>query len=476
MRVSEERIVIKRRANVTKRRFLSMFFPTLLVLLITIIVASCSPGQATLTPTGTATPTPGTTTTPTNPASESEVKTVKIGLLGSWTGAYAPGGLPHRMSIESGVKYWNEVKGGFTINGQKYKIELIEYDDRTDTKRAAAGITYLTDQHGIAMCLGPFSSPSTLAAQPIAEIRKCLIQSWAVADDATRTTMSYTWSWPAMGKVSGLTWASFMKQVLQCKTVAIITENVAYPLSVATGVLREWPKVGIDVIANETFESGIVDYSTIIARVRQKNPDVLFCNAVMGNNILLVRQIYQSGWKVLICGIGDLTTDDMFRANGPAANEIVSNSGLTYWAFKDGRVPDAAMETMGMDLKWYLECGDYFMDMWGDENMVRMIYGFNSVQGYIECMKKAGTTTDPVALRNAFEGLEWDSPQMHERALANHRMRLFVPMAVFYESNKADNFKLLGIATHTDDNQDNWVWTKVLEFPTVQEIRKTRGY
>ena len=104
-----------------KKRFLSLVTSLLFVLLVTAVIPSCSPQQTTPTPTpGQTTPTPGQTTTPTTPVSGGEeVKWIKIGSIGSWTGAYAPGGLPQEWGIRNATKVINEDENGFVVNGQR---------------------------------------------------------------------------------------------------------------------------------------------------------------------------------------------------------------------------------------------------------------------------------------------------------------------------------------------------------------------
>jgi len=298
---------------------------------------------------------------------EEEVKMLKMGLLGSWTGGYAPGGVPHRESVLAALEWFNTGDefapgGGFIVDGQRYKIELIEYDDRTDTKRAALGETYLIDQHDVKCIIGPFSSPSTLAAQPIGQQNRVLNTTWSVADDSTRPEMTYTFSHATMGKCSGLSESAFHKDVLEAKTVAIVTENEAYTQSVRKALLENWEKVGIEVVSDDVFEGTIKDFSTTIARARASDPDFLYVAGKMQSGILIVGQLYQSGWNVLKLGVTDFAQDDQFAVNGAAAEGIMCGWGFNYWAFKDDKVPQGAIDRMGADVDLVLRQGDYFID------------------------------------------------------------------------------------------------------------------
>jgi len=412
---------------------------------------------------------------------EEEVEWITMGLLGSWTGGYAPGGVPHRESVLAALEWINTEDefapgGGFIVDGQRYKIKLEEYDDRTDTKRAALGETYLIDQHNVKMIIGPFSSPSTLAAQPIGQQNQVLNTTWSVADDSTRPEMTYTWSHAMAGKCTGLSETSFHKQVLEAKTVAIITENEAYTQSVRAALVSNWEKIGIEVVSDEVFEGTVKDFSTVIARARKEDPDFVYVNGKMQSGILILGQLYQSGWNVLKAGNVDFAQDDQFAVNGPAAEGILNGGSWNYWDFKEGRVPQGAIERMGANMDLILEQGDYFIERWGEAHLVRMFYGWNGFRGYINAMQRAGSVDDGPAIRDAYEGQVWEDAQKQFRALPNHRIITFLGMNQWHESDKADKKDILGMSWHTDDNQDIWVWEMYMEFPTVAEWRDILGY
>ena len=234
--------------------------------------------------------------------------------------------------------------------------------------------------------------------------------------------------------------------------------------------------MGIEVVSDEAFEGTVKDFSTVIARAREPDPDFVYVNGKMQSGILILGQLYQSGWNVLRCGNVDFTQDDQFAVNGPAAEGIINATFSTYWAFKEGRMPEGAIDRMGADVDLIVKQGDYFIERWGEAHLVRMFYGWNGLRGYINAMIKAGSVDDGPAIRDAMEELVWKDAQKSFRNLPNHRVVTYLGMSQFHESNKADKYDILGMSYHTDDNQDNWTWEIYGEFPTCAEWRKTLGY
>jgi branched-chain amino acid transport system substrate-binding protein len=458
-----------------KKRYLSILIPTLFILLITTVIASCSPQQTSPTPGQTTTANPGQTTTPTTPVSSGE-KQVAYGLVGAYTGSYAPIGGPHRDSIRNGVQYIND-HGGFVVAGQTYKLNLIEYDDRNDPKRAVAGTTMLKDMYDIKIMMGPFGSQCTLAAQPVIEARHIVEVNAAAADDAARPGLRYSWSMAAPVTARALAMVPYIVNIMKAKTFAIISENEAFCTSQRNAIKTQLAKTACQLVADESYESGTVEYSTIIARVRQKNPDVLWVNAVSGNSILILKQIYQAGWKVQIVGSADIVTDPAFIACGPAMNEIIAQGGVNYWAYVGNRVPESAIKAQGTDLNLFMDIAEAYKATYGEKQMGPALSGYREASGFVEAMKKAGTVDDAEKIRDAYDGMVWQDGYQMTKALPNHRWTAYMPISVFYESSKgADNFKLLAISKHTDDYMEVWEATVISDYPTLAEIRAKRGY
>jgi branched-chain amino acid transport system substrate-binding protein len=473
MIVRGEMNTIRRKVIVNKKRLLSILIPTLFVLLTTLIITSCSPQQTTPTPGQTTTPTPGQITTPTTPPSE-DVKWIKIGSLGSWTGAYAPGGLPQEWSIRAATRIINDEENGFVVNGQRYKLELVEYDDRTDNKRAAAGMAWLIDQHGIKICHGPMSSPATLAAQPISEMNKVLTQNYAVAEDVTREGIKYSWSWASSGTTTSIYYSAFFKDVLKLKTLAFITENEAYCLSVRAATIPQCKAKGIEVVSDQQFDSGVIDFSTIIAKARLTNPDLLYVQTKFSTAMLVVKQVGEAGWHVQLTG--SFAQSEAFAAIGKYLEGAITAVSPGYWTYKSDQWPEGALKAQGTDLAWFMRVADSYIGEFGDQQMDRFLFGYRQSYAFIKAMQKAGTVTDTDKIAAAFNGLEWDDAEKHQRALANRRFKLYSGFVMWHESTKADKFDVLSVMTHTDDYQLVWTSQEIMKCPTIDEIRKTRGY
>jgi hypothetical protein len=356
-------------------------------------------------------------------------------------------------------------------------IEYVEYDDRTDPKRTVAGLTMMIDMHDIQWVVGPQTSHCTFAAQPISEAQHICMISGAAATPLTREGIKYFWS--ATGNV-GIRAAALMpyySDVLKVKTVSVVTENYAYALSMRTDGIYEFERKGVDIVFDELFESPTTDFSTIIARAKVPDPDVLYINASPARCILLVKQVYESGWPVQIISLTELISDDLFKVTGPAADGVMGMGGLDFHAIRKGDIPQNILDEMGTDIDWINRCADRWIEDYG-EHMVRFApYGSRFQWAYTEAFTRSGTVTDMDQFMSVFRGMEFDAPTWKMKVLPNQLFTTWIPISVYFESDSgADNFILLAVNKHVDDWMENWESVIVNDYKTIDQLRVERGY
>jgi ABC-type branched-subunit amino acid transport system substrate-binding protein len=99
-------------------------------------------------------------------------KALRIGYIDSFTGWHSPFGLVERPDMENMAKIINE-RGGVTVKGQKYNIEIVAEDTKSGLDGTAAAATKLAYDHKVKFVIGPggFFAP---AATPIFTPNKIL--------------------------------------------------------------------------------------------------------------------------------------------------------------------------------------------------------------------------------------------------------------------------------------------------------------
>ena len=96
---------------------------------------------------------------------------ITIGAAVSLTGKYALNGANTKNGYDLAVRQVND-KGGITIGGKPYRLEIHYYDDESTPPRGTELVERLIQQDGVKYILGPYSSGLTKAIMPIIERHK----------------------------------------------------------------------------------------------------------------------------------------------------------------------------------------------------------------------------------------------------------------------------------------------------------------
>jgi branched-chain amino acid transport system substrate-binding protein len=103
----------------------------------------------------------------------------------------------------------------------------------------------------------------------------------------------------------------FMKDQLKAKSVYIVDDKTTYSQHLAEFVAEEAKKAGINVLAHEHVNEGDMDYSAVLTKVKQANPDVFYMS--LQNNsagIRMIKQLRQMGIKSAV-----LSQDAVYHPN-----------------------------------------------------------------------------------------------------------------------------------------------------------------
>ena len=240
--------------------------------------------------------------------------TIKIGLLAPITGSYASEGQGMKQVLELLTADVN-AKGG--ILGKK--VTLITEDDGSDPRTAALAAQRLISQ-GVVAVIGNYGSSVTEPTQGIFD-ESGIVQ---IANGATAIRLTekglkmFFRTCPRddeQAKVAAQTIAK-----LGYKKIAILHDNSTYAKGLAEetrGLLQKQP--GARIVFFDALTPGERDYSTILTKLKQAQPDVVFFTGYYNEAGLLLRQKKEMGFNVPFIG-GDATNNtDLVKIAGVAA-------------------------------------------------------------------------------------------------------------------------------------------------------------
>ena len=247
--------------------------------------------------------------------------TVTLAVVSPVTGDSAEYGIHFNVGAQMAADKINEAGG---INGKQ--VVLKSFDSKNDAKEAAEVARLICQDKTILATIGDFSSTCCMATAPIYEENKTVqISPSAGLIDFPRVG-PYNFSTTGVQENDG---GFLMNRVINekmgAKSVAIVYTNNDYGLNMLSFMTQEAEADGVVITDTEAIASGEKDFTAIVSKMRQTEPEAV---AIMGsyNEVAnCVKQIRQVGWDVPVAISGSALTDQLVELLGDDVNGIYSN-------------------------------------------------------------------------------------------------------------------------------------------------------
>ncbi|OHE70559.1 MAG: hypothetical protein A2413_10675 [Treponema sp. RIFOXYC1_FULL_61_9] len=261
-------------------------------------------------------------------------KTYKIGAYFGITGGNAAYGIEARNGVVLGIEHVN-ANGGF--NG--VPVELIVYDTQCSPEEAVKLANKLISQDKVDSAIGSMNSGEVLAAAPffnnagIYHFGCGTAPSWMAQD------------WPfvfraAMNNNNAVPIASKLVTEIGYKSIAIFHGQEDAALSTAKKFQEELEKIGVKIVAKESYDVGDTDYSAQIQKMLAAKPDGILISVIGETGGPLVKQIRQAGYDGIIFNKESFMDSQIDVAGAEASNYIAfANPYVTYKTPEDCDIP-----------------------------------------------------------------------------------------------------------------------------------------
>jgi branched-chain amino acid transport system substrate-binding protein len=211
---------------------------------------------------------------------------IRIGASLAQTGGFAPLGQNLLRGYQLCVKQTNE-KGG--VLGRK--LELVLYDDGSDLATAVRLYDKLITQDKVDLVLGPFSSPIVEAVADVTEKHRMpMVAASAATTSIFKKGRKFIFMVQPRAEffLEGLIDLAAKKGL---KTVALINVDDLFGRATTQGAIELAKNRGLQVVFVDAYPQGKTDFSTILAKVRAANPDVLGGATRFEDAVAITRQV-----------------------------------------------------------------------------------------------------------------------------------------------------------------------------------------
>lgn len=259
---------------------------------------------------------------------------IRIGWAISKTGPFAAGANVTTLpNYQVWVKDVNDA-GGLNVGGKKMKIEVIEYDDRSNSEEMIKGVERLATQDKVDLILPPWSTGLNLAAAPV--FNKYGYPHLAVTANSNRAPeMVKRWPnltfWLGLPSelVDGLVdlMSTLRKDGKIGDTVAMAAVGDQFGIEQSTAAREGLTKAGFKLVYDKSYPFGTQDLQPIVKDAQASNPDSFIAFSYPPDTIGLTDQSKISGFspKVFFVGVG--TAFPIFKGKFAASAEGVMGIG-----------------------------------------------------------------------------------------------------------------------------------------------------
>lgn len=120
--------------------------------------------------------------------------------------------------------------------------------------------------------------------------------------------------------------AKATQATLKAKSVYVLHDKTEYGQGLAAEYAKEAKKLGLDVKGDEGINPKDTDFSAVITKVLQTNPDVIFYGGIYDTASLLFKQATEKGFKGFYIGGDGLDSKDIVEKSGDAGNQVYYTS------------------------------------------------------------------------------------------------------------------------------------------------------
>jgi branched-chain amino acid transport system substrate-binding protein len=301
-----------------------------------------------------------------------EEKTIKIGVIFPLTGEVAPDGMQGKNATMLAVEELNAAGG---LLGRK--VELVIEDDAASAKGAVSAAQKLVDIDGVQAIIGSLFSSSIIAFRPVTDPKKIPVVAPMASHPNVYSENSFVFSTSPTTKESMEYLAEYWFKERKLTKLATFNGLTDAGVMNQKYIAEAWKKQGGEVVAQESFTPGGVDFRTALTKIKAGEPQVIWLAASFEDGVKIVRQMAEIGLKSL------LTSDDQTK------NQIFLDGVGDY---AEGMVVTEPARVIAASAKAKQDAyKKAFSAKFGMEPNVVGVFTYDCCQALFAAIKRAGT-------------------------------------------------------------------------------------
>ena len=245
-------------------------------------------------------------------------KTVKLGFITAYTGPGAAYGVAMKEGTELAVEEINKDPN------TKVKIDLKVYDTKLVKNEAINAMKKCIEQDKVLAIEGPMTTGEAMAADPIAQQSKGGGFGTGPTGPKVTEIGDYVFRNAIPGKMNIPQVVEKAQKKLGFKKIAIMySNNNDQMVGEHQFYLDACKKLGLEVVADETFADKDTDFSAQLTKIQAANPDVIAVAGLYQEGALIVKKAREMGMNQYVLAGNGFNSPEYIKQAGEAADRTV---------------------------------------------------------------------------------------------------------------------------------------------------------
>ncbi|MDR2210935.1 MAG: ABC transporter substrate-binding protein [Spirochaetaceae bacterium] len=224
--------------------------------------------------------------------------TVTIGAVFPLSGTVAFYGTESRNGALLAI---DEINAAGGLLGKK--LTLLAEDDEGNAEKSVNAFTKLTTRDKVSFILGSSTSGATMAMTSLAQQSKVILISPSATNIDVTKAGDYIFRACFIDPFQGVVGADFAYDTLGARKAAVLYDAGAdYNTGLAEAFKNQFKAIGGQVVADEAYQSGDVDFNAQVTRIRATNPDVVYLPNYYNDVALQAKQLRAQGVNCALLG------------------------------------------------------------------------------------------------------------------------------------------------------------------------------
>ncbi len=283
---------------------------------------------------------------------------LKIGVLGAMSGPAAAWGLASKYCAEATAEMYNDA-GGVEIGSERYRIEIVSFDDGMHPGRAAEGARFLTETQGVRYIIGPNVEQTIAAAAPVAERNRAMLFPYSFTRSLYRpphenTVLCQVANYQAAPRIY-----QYLKEREGVQTFSIVAPSTPEGLQQRTELMRITKEIGLRMISGSGFyRPGADDIERALIPALATMPDVLALpNLAPSDSVRLIARAREMGFSGPITTEAAQDAEILVKSIGSRADGLVMLGGASPINSRNARMQDFMARYVRLAGQWNDEAG-----------------------------------------------------------------------------------------------------------------------